>query len=108
MLPSEIQATLTELTAENTKGFEALYQAEVRLAEAEHLLDTTEQRAFIKHQGTVADRKALARLEAADVRLQRDLRKAEANRIRLKIRSLETAIMASGTQAKLIQSELRA
>ena len=108
MLPLEIQTQLAELTAENAKGFEALYQAEVRLAEAEHLLDTVEQRAFIKHQGTVADRNALARLEAADVRLQRDLRKAEANRIRLKIRSLETAIMASGTQAKLIQSELRA
>ena len=90
MLPSEIQAQLAELTAENAKGFEALYQAEVRLAEAEHLLDTVEQRAFIKHQGTVADRNALARLEAAGVR------------------SLETAIMASGTQAKLIQSELRA
>ena len=108
MIPSEIQAQLTELTAENTKGFEALYLAEVRLAEAEHLLDTIEQKAFIKHQGTVADRNALARLEASDARLQRDLRKAEANRVRLKIRSLETAIMASGTQAKLIQSELRA
>ena len=108
MIPSEIQAQLTELTAENTKGFEALYLAEVRLAEAEHLLDTIEQKAFIKHQGTVADRNALSRLEASDARLQRDLRKAEANRIRLKIRSLETAIMASGTQAKLIQSELRA
>jgi len=108
VIPSEIQAQLTELTAENTKGFEALYLAEVRLAEAEHLLDTIEQKAFIKHQGTVADRNALARLEASDARLQRDLRKAEANRVRLKIRSLETAIMASGTQAKLIQSELRA
>ena len=108
MIPSEIQAQLTELTAENTKGFEALYLAEVRLAEAEHLLDTIEQKAFIKHQGTVADRNALARLEASDARLQRDLRKAEANRVRLKIRSLETAIMASGTQAQLIQSELRA
>jgi hypothetical protein len=108
VIPSEIQKQLAELTAENSKGYEALYEAEVKLAHAEHELDNIEQRAFIKHQGTVADRNALARLEAADSRLQRDLRKAEANRIRLKIKSLETAIMASGTQAKLVQSELRA
>ena len=77
------------------------------MAEADHALDLIEQRAFIKHQGTVADRNAVARLEAADARLQRDLRKAEANRIRMKIKALETAIMASATQAKLIQSELK-
>ena len=107
MIPSEIQKQLAELTAENNKGHEALYAAEVKLAHAEHELDTIEQKAFIKHEGTVADRNALARLEAAESRLQRDLRKAEANRIRLKIRSLETAIMASATQAKLAQSEMK-
>jgi len=107
MTPLEIQKQLAELTAENSKGYEALYQAEIKLAEAEHTLDTIEQKAFIRHQGTVADRQANARLEAAEARLQRDLRKAEANRIRLKIKALETAIMASATQAKLIQAELK-
>lgn len=107
MTPLEIQKQLAELTAENSKGYEALFQAEVALAQAEHDLDLIEQKSFIKHQGTVADRNAVARLEAADARLQRDLRKAEANRIRMKIKSLETAIMASATQAKLIQAEIR-
>jgi len=107
VIPSEIQKQLAELTAENSKGAEALYEAEVRLAEAEHNLDLVEQKAFIKHQGTVADRNALARLEAADARLERDLRKAEANRIKMKIRGLETAIMAIQTQAKLVQSEMK-
>lgn len=107
MLPLEIQKQLAELTQENSKGADALYAAEVRLAEAEHELDTVEQRAFIKAQGTVADRTALAKLESADARLQRDLRKAEANRIRMKIKGLETAIMAAATQAKLIQSEIK-
>ncbi len=107
MIPSEIQKLLAELTAENSKGAEALYDAEVKLAEAEHTLDTIEQKAFIKHQGTVADRTALARLESADARLQRDLRKAEANRIKMKIRSLESQIMAVQTQAKLVNSEMK-
>lgn len=107
MTPSEIQKLLAELTAENSKGAEALYEAEVKLAEAEHALDLVEQKSFLKHQGTVADRNALARLESADARLQRDLRKAEANRIKVKIKSLETAVMAAGMQTKLIQSELK-
>jgi NADPH-dependent 7-cyano-7-deazaguanine reductase QueF-like protein len=107
MLPSELIQELASLTAENRKGVEALYAAEVALAEAEHDLDLIEQKAFIKAQGTVADRTALSRLEAAESRLQRDLRKAEANRIRMKIKSLDTAIMAVATQAKLIGVETR-
>jgi NADPH-dependent 7-cyano-7-deazaguanine reductase QueF-like protein len=107
MTPLEIQQQLAELTQQNTKGADALYAAEVALAEAENNLDLIEQRAFIKAEGTVADRTALARLEAAEARLQRDLRKAEANRVRVKIKGLETAIMAVATQAKLVQSEMR-
>jgi NADPH-dependent 7-cyano-7-deazaguanine reductase QueF-like protein len=103
----EIASQIAELTAENNKGADALYAAEVRLAEAEHELDLVEQRAFIKAQGTVADRTALARLEAAESRLQRDLRKAEANRIKVKIKALESALMAAATQAKLIASEMK-
>jgi len=107
MLPSELIQELATLTSENRKGAEALFAAEVALAEAEHELDTIEQKAFIKAQGTVADRTALSKLEAADARLQRDLRKAEANRVRMKIKGLETAIMAVATQAKLVQTEAK-
>ena len=107
MLPSELITQLAELTQENRKGAEALYAAEVKLAEAEHELDTVEQRAFISAIGTVADRTALARLESADVRLQRDLRKAECQRVRMKIKGLESALMAVATQAKLIATESR-
>lgn len=104
---SNIQYQLAALTQENEKGADALYQAEVKLAEAEHELDLVEQKAFLKAEGTVADRTALAKLESADARLQRDLRKAEANRIRMKIKTIESNLMAIATQAKLIQSEIK-
>jgi NADPH-dependent 7-cyano-7-deazaguanine reductase QueF-like protein len=107
MTPSELIKDLAELTQESRKGAEALYAAEVALAEAEHELDLIEQRAFIKYQGTVADRTAMARLDAADARLQRDLRRAEANRVKVKIKGLESALMAVATQAKLIGVETR-
>lgn len=103
----EIQQQLAELIAENQRGSTALYETEKALAEAEYDLDLVEQKAFLKAKGTVADRNALARLESADKRLQRDLRRAEHNRVKVKIKAIETAIMALATQAKLVQSEAR-
>lgn len=107
MLIHEIQEQIAELIQENQKGTNALFEAERALAEAEYVLDTVEQKAYIKSQGTVADRTALARLEAAESRLQRDLRRAELNRIKTKIKGIETALMALGTQVKLMNVEGR-
>lgn len=107
MLIQDLQTQIAELIQENHKGTNALFEAERALAEAEYELDTVEQKAFIKAQGTVADRTALSRLEAADARLSRDLRKAELNRIKTKIKGIETALMALGTQVKLMGVEGR-
>lgn len=107
MLTQDLQKQIAELIQENQRGTNALFEAERALAEAEYTLDTIEQKAFIKSQGTVADRNALSRLEAADARLQRDLRKAELNRIKQKIKAIETALMALGTQVKLMGVEGR-
>lgn len=107
MLPSQIVQEIARLNQENSRGADALYESEVALAQAEHELDLIEQKAFIKTQGTVADRTALAKLESADARLQRDLRKAEHNRIKMKIKTIETSLMALGTQVKLVQAEMR-
>lgn len=104
---SEIQRQLAELIQENQRGSTALFEAEKALAEAEYALDLCEQKAYIKSSGTVRDREALARLESADLRLQRDLRKAELNRIRVKVKAIETATVLMSIQAKLINSEVR-
>jgi hypothetical protein len=104
---SEIQQQLSELIAENQKGATALFESERALAEAEYDLDLSEQKAFLKAEGTVRDREAIAKLESAEKRLQRDLRRAEHNRIKIKIRTIESAMMAVATQAKLIQAEAR-
>ncbi len=104
---SEIQRQLAELIAENQKGSTALFEAERALAEAEYDLDLAEQKAYIKASGTVRDREAIARLESADLRLQRDLRRAELNRIKTKVKAIETATVLMSIQAKLINSEVR-
>lgn len=76
----EIQRQLAELIAENSRGSTALFEAEKALAEAEYELDLAEQKAYIKASGTVRDREAIAKLESAELRLARDLRKAELGR----------------------------
>lgn len=104
---SEIQKQLAELIQENQRGSTALFEAEKALAEAEYDLDLAEQKAYISANGTVRDREAIARLQSADLRLARDLRKAELSRIRQKIKSIETASMVLATQAKLMSQESR-
>lgn len=107
MMPSQIISELAELTQLNRKGVDALYEAEENLAKAEHELDTVEASAFLDAQGTVADRQALARLEAADARLERDLAKAQVNRVKTKLRVVESEIMTVATRAKLMQAEMK-
>lgn len=107
MMPSNIISELQELIQINRKGVDALFEAEQELAEKENALDKVESQAFLDAQGTVADRQALARLEAADARFARDLSKAKVNRIRTKLRVIESAIMANATMSKIMQAEMK-
>lgn len=107
MMPSQIMSELEELTRLNKKGVDALYEAEEHLAKCERTLDLTEAQAFLEAQGTVADRQALARLEAADARYERDIAKAQVNRVKTKMRGIEQEIMSVATRAKMVQAEMR-
>ena len=107
MLPSEIVKGLQELTAMTRKGVEALFEAETDLADAERELDLIEAKAFLEAQGTVADRQALARFEAADARWNRDICKAKVNRVRTKLKGLEGEIMSNATMSKIMQAEMK-
>lgn len=90
------------------QGIEALYAAENKLAYAENELDSVEARAFISAPGTVAERTNLARLESLVARLARDISKAEMNRIRLKLKSIESSLMAVSVIGRQVELEFRA
>lgn len=104
-MPQEIISELRRLTEEIRKGSNALYEAEVKLSHHENALDLVEQKAFIGAEGTVADRTALAKLESAQSRLERDLARAEVNRIKVKVKGLESALMATQTMSRLLEME---
>jgi len=107
VIPSQIAKDLVELTQTNRKGVEALYEAESDLAQFENDLDRCEAQQFLDATGSVAERQARAKLECADIRFDRDLAKARVNRIRTKMRSIESELMALATAAKILQAEMK-
>lgn len=107
MLISEIVQEIAELTVENRKGVEALFSAESHLADCEKALDTCEASAFLAGAGSVAERQARAKLECSEIRFERDLAKAQVNRVRTKLRVIESALMAQATMSKLMQAEMK-
>lgn len=106
-MPSNIIKELQELTQTNRRGVDALFEAESELAEKERELDKVEATSFLESQGTVADRQALARLEAADARFERDIAKAKVNRVRTKLKTIESELIAQSTMSKLMQAEMK-
>jgi hypothetical protein len=107
MMPSNIIKELQELTQTNRQGVDALFEAECDLAKKENELDRMESQTFLDSQGTVADRQALARLGAADARFERDLAKARVNRIRTKLKVIESELIAQATMSKIMQAEMK-
>jgi len=105
--PSQVVEALQELIQTNRKGSDALYEAEVDLAECENSLDTVEAKSFISATGSVAERTAQAKLEASEARLARDLAKARVNRIRTKLKIIESEIMAHATMSKIMQAKMK-
>jgi hypothetical protein len=98
---------LQKLTEMNRLGVERLYEAEISLARAESDLDKAEASAFISGAGSVAERQAHAKLACSELRFDRDLAKAQVNRIRMKLRTVESEIMAQATMSKIMQAEMK-
>jgi hypothetical protein len=86
--PGHIVQELQRITAEMDKGANALYDAECKMADAEAAYDKAVSLAFINNAGTVADRQAVAKLQAVEEKLKADLAKAEYNRVRTKLKTL--------------------
>jgi hypothetical protein len=94
--PGQIVEELQRISKEMEKGALALYDAEVKLADAEATYDKSVSLSFLNSQGTVADRQAIAKLQAIDEKLKSDLARAEFNRVKMKMKVLsDTATMTA-------------
>jgi hypothetical protein len=103
--PASIETELREVIKQIRMGVTALNEAETRAVRLNDEADRIEWRSYISNQGTIKDREALAKLEAADARLAADIARAEVNRVKAKIRALETESMAISVMAKQVAIE---
>ena len=105
--PDNIIAELEAILAEQAGGANALYDAEVKLAKAEDELNRLEALTFIEANGSIELRKSIAKIKSADLALARDIARAEVNRIKSKIKQLESAAVIVSVMAKQIELTYR-
>lgn len=105
--PSQVIIELNRLMSESSKGVEALYQAEIKVAQLEHDYDREISLAFLSADGPIAERQAKAKLEAGQAKLDLDIAKAGLSRIKVKMKTLESAQMATSVIAKQVELQWR-
>jgi hypothetical protein len=105
--PDSIIRELVDIREQATKGITALYDAELKLAQATIDCETVEAKALLGAEGNVAERQAVAKLESSAARLHEAIAKAEFNRVKTKLRLLEQAQMSVQTQARLVEMMYR-
>jgi hypothetical protein len=105
--PGQIIQELQRLTAEMDKGSNALYDAECKMADAEAAYDKAVSLAFINNQGTVADRQAVAKLQAVEEKLKADLARAEFNRVKTKMKTLSDQATMMAVMSKNVELQWR-
>ena len=105
--PGHIIQELQRLTAEMDKGSNALYDAECKMADAEAAYDKAVSLAFINNQGTVADRQAVAKLQAVEEKLKADLARAEFNRVKTKMKTLSDQATMMAVMSKNVELQWR-
>jgi hypothetical protein len=105
--PQQVALILHRIQIEMEKGVKATYDAQVRYADADSEAQRAYALAYLEVQGTIEDRKQLARLKASDALLKAELCKAEWDRCRLKMKQLESQQMSTQTASRLLEVELR-
>jgi hypothetical protein len=102
--PDNVILELKRIQADLEKAPDALFTAETKLAELEAELDKAESLAMLRAEGsTVADRQSIAKIEVSSIRLARDIARAELNRVKMKIKVLESASMATAVIGRQVE-----
>lgn len=107
LTPSQVVAELNRLMGEQQRGIEALYRAEVAVANADLEFEREQSLAFVNNDGSVADRQAVAKLQSGEKKLALDLARAELARVKAKLRAVESAQVSVSVIAKLVEAEFR-
>lgn len=98
--PDELLTEIVKARHELMRGSHALYEAELAAERAEDAAQLASDRVYMTADGSVEDRKAAGRAASQEERDAAFVARAEFNRIKQKIRALESSLVS-------LQSELR-
>jgi hypothetical protein len=105
MTPDEIRAEILKVRAELLRGPDAVRDAEIPAELADLDADAAFDRALLTATGSVEEKKATARLAADSLRRDAVVSRAAYNRVKVKVRQLETEMFALQSVLKSIQAE---
>lgn len=105
--PGQVVSELNRLMRESQKGINALYEAEVKVAHLDLAYEREYSLALINAEGTAPEKTAKAKIESGQARLSLDIAKAEMNRIKAKLRAIESAQVAVSVIAKQVELQWR-
>jgi hypothetical protein len=95
MTPDDVRVEILSLVAEQAKGPDAHYEAEISAERAEDEYQAALDKEFLMADGNIEERKALARLATITLRDKAVIARAVHGRVKLKIRALDSSIMAN-------------
>lgn len=107
LTPADVIAELNRLMQESQKGIVALYEAEIKVANLDVEHDRAVAVASLEATGTALDRQSTAKLLCADKKLALDIAKAELNRVKAKLRAIDSAQVAVSVIGKQVEFHLR-
>jgi hypothetical protein len=105
MTPDEIRLTILGFNRQQAKGPDAHYEAELAAERAEDEYDSKYDRAFLDADGNIEERKAQARLVTREAREAAFVARAAHNRVKLKIKQLDSSVMAHMAVLKSVMAE---
>lgn len=101
--PQQVIVELARIRAESERGIGLLRDAEEEAVRLDLAADRIENLALLEAKGTVADKEAVAELQAAEAREAAELAKVKVNYIKTKLRHLSEAQMGIQTSARMVE-----
>ena len=101
VVANEIRSARHELQ----RGSDALYDAELKAERAQDAAQLALDKALLNAEGSIPEKQATARLASAGLRDAAFIARAEFNRVKTKIRALETSLMTLQSELKWMREE---
>lgn len=103
--PDDVLTEIRQTRAQWERGSSALYEAELKAERAEDAAQLALDKALLSAEGSVPEKQAHARLASAAERDVAFIARAEFNRIKSKIRSMESSMMSLQSELKYMKEE---